>query len=238
MGMYKKSLQVALGLSIALLGTAAYAITLTGTNVSYTFNESALGQFGTAAVSGDSLVFSPLSPNGFMATTSSGTGFAFETIYVTVTANTGYQLSAFNLSETGGYSLSGDGGVDVTGQFGALDVEGTTNNNQDYLSATIVAPPDSFASTSSGSWAAQAAITLPTTGWGGVDGSVGSVKLTISNQLDAFANLGSASINKDSIRVSAFTTAVTPVPEAQTYAMMLVGLGLVGFMVRRTRARV
>ena len=117
-------------------------------------------------------------------------------------------------------------------------MEGTTNNNQDYLSATIVAPPDSFASTSSGSWAAQAAITLPTTGWGGVDGSVGSVKLTISNQLDAFANLGSASINKDSIRVSAFTTAVTPVPEAQTYAMMLVGLGLVGFMVRRTRAHV
>ena len=235
MAMYKKTLRVALGLSIALLGTAAYAATLTGTNVSYTFDESALGQFGTAALSasGDSLVFSPLSPNGFMATTS-GTGFALETIHVTVTANAGYQLSAFNLSETGGYSLSGNGSVDVTGQFGALDVEGTTGN---YLPATIEASPGSFATTS-GSWAAQAALTLPATGWGGVDGSVGSVSLEISNQLFALAGSGSASIYKDFIGISAFTTVVTPVPEAQTYAMMLVGLGLVGFMVRRTRARV
>ncbi|MDP2266979.1 MAG: hypothetical protein Q8J70_10545, partial [Thiobacillus sp.] len=216
MGMYKKTLQVALGLSIVLLGTAAYAKTLTGTYVSYTFDESALGKFGTAAlsVSGDSLVFSPLSPNGFMATTS-GTGFAVETIHVTVTANTGYQLTAFDLSETGGYSLSGDGAVDVTGQFGALDVEGTTGN---YLPATIEALPGSFAATS-GSWAAQAAITLPATGWGGVDGSVGSVSLEISNQLFAFAGAGSASIYKDFVGISAFTTAVTPVPEAQTYAL-------------------
>ncbi|MDP1864080.1 MAG: PEP-CTERM sorting domain-containing protein [Thiobacillus sp.] len=232
--MYKKTLRVALGLSIALLGTAAYATTtLTGTNVSYTFDETGLGKFGSAAVSGDSLVFSPLSPNSFMAT-SSGTGSAFETVHVTVTANSGYQLSAFNLSETGGYSFSGDGAVYVTGEFGALDVEGTTGN---YLPAPIEAVPGSFASTS-GSWTAQAAMTLPATGWGGVDGSVGSVSLKISNQLFAFAGSGSASIYKDFVGISAFTTAVTPVPEAQTYAMMLVGLGLVGFMVRRTRSRV
>lgn len=235
MGMHKKILQVALGLSVALLGTSAYAITLTGTNVSYTFDESGLGKFGTAAlsVSGDSLVFSPLSPNGFMASTT-GTVFAFETIHITVTANSGFQLSAFGLSETGGYRLSGDGKVGVTGEFGALDVEGTTGN---YLRATIEASPGSFSSTS-GNWTAQAAITLPATGWGGVDGSVGSVSLKLSNQLFASAGSGSASIYKDFIGISAFTTAVSPVPEAQTYAMMLVGLGLVGFMVRRTRARV
>ena len=232
MGMYKTTLRVALGLSIALLGTAAYAKTLTGSYVSYTFDEFALGKFGTAnlSVSGDSLVFSP---NAFLAATS-GTGFAFETIHVSVSANAGYQLTAFGLSETGGYSVSGDGAVDVTGQFGALDVEGTTGN---YLSATIEASPGSFTAPS-GNWAAQAAITLPATGWGGADGSVGSVSLEISNQLFAFAGSGSASIYKDFIGISAFTTAVSPVPEAQTYAMMLIGLGLVGFMVRRARASV
>ncbi len=234
MAMYKKTLQVALGLSIALLGTAAHATTtLTGTNVSYTFIETALGQFGTPAISGDSLVFSP---TGFMAT-SSGTSSATDTVFVTVTANTGYQLSAFNLSETGGYSRSGDGSFIVAGIFGALDIEGPTNNNQNSLAVAIEALPGSFVSTS-GSWAAQAAITLPATGWGGIDGNVGSVTLEISNQLFALAGSGSSSIYKDFVGISAFTTAVTPVPEAQTYAMMLVGLGLVGFMVRRTRARV
>ena len=232
MKMYMKTLRVALGLSIALLGSAAYAANLTGTYVSYTFDESALGMFGTAALSasGDSLVFSP---NAFLAATS-GSGSAVETIHVTVTANAGYQLTSFGLSETGGYSLSGDGAVDVTGQFGALDVEGTTGN---YLSATIEASPGSFTAPS-GSWAAQAAITLPATGWGGIDGKVSSVSLKISNQLFAFAGSGSASIYKDFIGISTFTAAVSPVPEAQTYAMMLVGLGLVGFMVRRTQASV
>ncbi|NDP48708.1 MAG: PEP-CTERM sorting domain-containing protein [Sulfuriferula multivorans] len=225
--MYKKTLQAALGLSIALLGTAAYAETLTGTYVNYTFDESALGMFGTAALSasGDGLVFSPVD---FMATTS-GTVFAQDTIYVTVTANPGYQLTAFGLSETGRYSRSGDGPLGVTGQFGLTDVEGTTVN---HILATIEASPGSFTE-ESGSWAAQAAITLPATGWGGADGSVGSVSLEISNLLDTSGFSGSASIYKDFIGLSAFTTTVSPVPEANTYAMMLAGLGLVGFMARR-----
>ncbi|MEW6120412.1 MAG: PEP-CTERM sorting domain-containing protein [Pseudomonadota bacterium] len=37
-------------------------------------------------------------------------------------------------------------------------------------------------------------------------------------------------------RVDNFTVMAAPVPEAETYAMMLAGLGLVGFMARRRRA--
>jgi len=60
---------------------------------------------------------------------------------------------------------------------------------------------------------------------------VRSVSLTISNDLFAYGGLaGSASIGKDFVGLTAVTA---PVPEAETYGLMLAGLGLVGFMVRR-----
>ena len=68
---------------------------------------------------------------------------------------------------------------------------------------------------------------MPGTGWGGADGLVQSVSLTISNQLFA-KNAGQ--IWKNQVGVAAVTT---PVPEADTYAMLLAGLAVVGFMTRR-----
>lgn len=226
----KKAALAVLGLSAVLLGSPALADTLVGTTVSYTFNNADLGLFGTASLSGDNLIFTP---TNFDATSANG-GFAESTLHVTVSANTGYQLSSFNLTENGSYSQSGIALVGVTGVFGALDIEGTTAN---YLPATIQATA-AFDGTSP-NWTAQAGVTLPATGWGGTDGVVGSVSLTISNQLYATTGIGGiASIAKEFVGISANTSAVTPVPEAQPYAMMLVGLGLVGFMARRARMTV
>lgn len=229
MSHYKKTALAVLGLAAALSGGSALAVTTTlaGTTVSYSFDDAELGLFGAASLSGDQLVFTPSS---FTASTSTG-GFAFSTIHVTVTANSGYQLSSFNLSEGGSYSLSGDATVGVTGEFGALDIEGTTAN---YIPATILASAALDGSTAT--WAAQAGVNLPATGWGGVDGMVGSAKLTISNQLYATTLFdGVGSITKEFVNIS---TVTTPVPEAQTYAMLLAGLGLVGFMARRSRMAV
>jgi hypothetical protein len=230
---HKKTALAVLGLSAALLGSPALAVTLTGTTVSYSFDNAELGLFGTASVSGDELVFTP---SNFEATSVNGLpGFAVSTLHVTVSANTGYQLSSFNLTEGGSYSQSGIASVDVTGVFGVLDIEGTTDN---YLSAAIQATA-AFDGTSP-NWTAQAGVTLPATGWGGTDDLVGSVSLTISNQLYAYTGIGgAASIAKEFVNLSAITTEITtPVPEAQTYAMMLAGLGLVGFMARRARMTV
>jgi hypothetical protein len=225
MRIYKKTAVAVLGLSAALLGggVSAAPVTLTGTYLSYSFDDADLGLFGAASLSGDNLVFTP---SNFTAS-SGGVQFSFQTINITVSANTGYLLSAFNLTESGGYSLTGDGAsFGVTGTFAALDIEGTTGN---YIPMTIGASAPLDGATSG--WTALAGVTLPATGWGGADGMVGSVKLTLSNQLYATASSGSAaSIYKDFVGISAITT---PVPEAQTYAMMLAGLGLVGFMVRR-----
>ncbi|MFP5381819.1 MAG: PEP-CTERM sorting domain-containing protein, partial [Gammaproteobacteria bacterium] len=208
-----------LGCALALLSSGAVAATtLSGGNVSYTFDESALGLFGSASVVDGSLVFAP---SGFNAT---GTSlYAKETINITVTAASGYSLGGFSLSENGGYTLPTSGGsATATGSFKAIDIEGTTGNQ---ITETFNGVLDG------GAWDAAATIALPATGWGGTDGVVSSVTLTLSNQLFA---LGGASISKTGVGISA--TAL-PVPEASTYAMLLAGLGLVGFMAyRRTHS--
>ena len=229
MKIYKQTAVALLGLSAALIGggVSAAPVTLTGTYVSYSFNDAELGLFGTASVSGDNLVFAP---SNFTAS-SGGVPFAFQTMHVTVSANAGYLLSAFSLTESGGYSRTGtDVDIGVTGTFGATDIEGTTGN---YIPMTIAADAPFVSAT--GNWSAHTEISLPATGWGGVDGMVGSVSLTISNQLYATVLQagGAASIYKDFVGVNVVTA---PVPEAQTYALMLAGLGLVGFMARRRRS--
>ena len=237
MSTFKKTAQAVMGLSAALLTGAALAdipAPLVGTYVTYTFVTDP-GLFGAASLSGDDLVFTPvLVPTpAFKAVSANGVGgFQYQDLIVTVSANTGYQLSAFNLTESGSYSLAGSMAVaGVTGSITALDIEGTTEKSE---IGGIVATGLGVNGVTTG-WTGTAGIALPATGWGGVDGVVTSVKLTISNQLFATTGLGStAEIWKNAVGLNVVTT---PVPEAETYAMMLVGLGLVGFMVRgRTHA--
>lgn len=217
MKMNKQVAFAILGLSGALLSSGASAVTLAGSNVSYSFEEANLGLFGTASLVGGNLTFSPTS---FLATSSMP---AVQTIHVTITANQGYQLSSFSLSESGGYRLPGGGDqVFLTGKITILDIEGDTSNKA-FGDILTLAPFSGAA----GNWAAQAGVIVPASGWGGDDGIVNSVRFTISNQLFA---MGGGEIWKDAISVVAVTT---PIPEADTYALMLVGLGLVGFMARR-----
>lgn len=210
-----KAAVTALGLAGFLLVGAASA-----NQVTYTFDSTQAGfsMFGTPTVSGNSLSFVP---NGFLATDGAP---VFPMITVTVTANAGYFLSGFQLIETGGYTLpTSVDEVYLGGVFEALDIEGTTGNE---VSSSITGP--AFTTTGTNlAWTGGASLVIPASGWGGLDGLVTSVSLTIDNQLFAF---GAGEIWKDAISVVAVTT---PVPEAETYAMMLVGLGLVGFMVRR-----
>jgi len=217
----KKTALAALGCAAAMLSGSAIAVTttLTGTQVKYTFDASNLGLFGTATLSGDTLVFAPA---GFIATLDETQTYksASETVTITVEALGGYQLAGFNLSEYGGYALGDDGSAWVAGSLQAIDVEGNTGKQ---LSSAITGS----ALVDAGTWTGGAAISLPATGWGGSDGIVKSVTLTLSNDLLA---LGSAEIWKDGASIASIAT---PVPEAHTYAMLLAGLGLVGFMAQR-----
>jgi hypothetical protein len=203
-----------LGCALAMLSASAAAM---AGNVTYTVDAAGWGLFGTPTVSGDTLLFAP---TGFSASQTSAPLGKTATINITVTAAPGYLLNGFSLSESGGYTLSG-GSAYATGSFKAVDIEGTTGNQIPVSFSGIL---------DGGTWNAHATIALPATGWGGTDGEVSSVTLTLSNLLYASGN---ASIWKEGVSI---TSHVTAVPEADTYAMLLAGLGLVGFMARR-RAR-
>lgn len=221
MSINTKAAMAVLGLSGALMAGATSAATLAGNNVSYSFDTNALGLFGSATVVGDNLVFSPVN---FQATGAAPS--ATQTVNITVTANPGYLLSSFRLDEVGGYSLpSLSDMVWLQGNLTALDIEGNTSLS---VASNIAGP--AFAGGTSGSWQGSAAVVLPPNGWGGADGLVTSVSLTLNNYLFA---MGGGQIWKEAVTVEA---AAAPVPEADTTLMMLAGLGLIGLMAsRRTR---
>ena len=226
--MNTKATLVALGLSAALLGgnVVAATTTLTGTYVSYTFDDADLGLFGTASLSGDDLVFAPTSFTAFSANGLPGS--AVQTLHIDVTANSGYLVSAINLTESGGYSVSGGASAFVTGNITALDTEGSTSN-QVIGNIATTAPLD--VSGTATNWTANAGIVLPASGWGGGDGIVNGIGLMVTNQLFATTGPGgTAEVWKNAVNLHVVTS---PVPEAQTYAMLLAGLSLVGFVVRR-----
>lgn len=203
-------------------GAAAATTTLYGTHVDFSI-DSPLGLFGEASLAGDSLVFTPtqISQSGQTDFYADGSSlFASQTVHITVTAHSGYQLSGFSLSESGGYALDG-GRAWIGGDLKAIDIEGST---ADQLAAAIVGSP---LVGGGGEWTAAAAIVLPPSGWGGTDSIVASTTLTLTNQLFA---LGAAEIWKSGATVAAITA---PVPEAETYLMMLAGLVMVSAFARR-----
>lgn len=219
---YKKSGFAVMGLSAALLGGNVHAevvvsngvVTATGAHVTYTFNSAELELFGpveSVSISGDTLNFAPSS---FSV---SGFGLLEDTLLVNVSAHSGYQFSSFSLAESGSYTAGGI--VDVDGMF---DVRDNYAPNSNFVAAGIV---ESFGA--SNGWTAQTGNVLPLAGWG-ENGVFNSATLTITNTLF----VGDATLSKDYVGISVVTT---PVPEAQNYAMLLAGLGLVGFMARRAR---
>ncbi len=240
MNMFKNVGVAVLGLSAALLSGSALAVptTLVGTNVSFTFDSALLGLYGTPIVSGDSLVFTP---TAFSAASSNGAGFVMTnaTLNVAITANAGYEFSTINLTERGDYYLIGsDAQVAVGGQIRVFDQDDPIHNE---VTGSIVATAPfnvftTFSTFSSTNWTANASASVPASGWGGDDGIVDGINLTIENLLIASTSAaGSAAFIEK--KFAGTTIIISAVPEADTYAMLLAGLGLVGFMARRRAAR-
>jgi len=233
MKLFKKTGVAAIGLTAALLSCNALAAiqTLVGTNVTYVYDDTLMGLYGLPTLSGDSLIFTPtsfkaLSTNGGIVQTSS-------TINVKVYSNPNYKFSTFNLAEMGDYSLIGsDAQVALGGQLRAFDLVNAPPAGQQLINPITATAPltvtTSLANYLTTNWQANAAITTPANWSNGVN-------LTIENILIArTTQLGSAAFIEKKFVGSAVI--LTPVPEADTYAMMLAGLALVGYMARR-RAR-
>lgn len=216
-------------IATALISTSALAATQTLNADHYTisYDDSLLGLFGTPflTASGD-LGFTPSGNPGFTAQTASGITFANSTVALTITANSGYNLTGFNLLEQGAYFKFGTGSeVAVSGQ---LRVKAMENASVALTSGIVTSAPldvsSSFSNLAATDWSASAAIgQLMTT----------QAVVSIENILGAYVpNSGYAFIEKKGVLLD---IAVTAVPEPQSFAMLLAGLGVIGAIARRRR---
>lgn len=207
-----------LALSALLMGMASvsHAVTLSGSTVNFTFDETNLGLFsGSYSVSGDTLSFSPsaFENNGALPYVVS------QTINITVTPKTGWLFSSLGFEESGLYSQNKtfpEDDVAVTGQLRIFD----PINASVKLTPSI--PNPAFLPTASNEpWNATISQSLATFV------SASSLNVTVENILIAYPT---AQISKDLVEL---TIGTTPVPEVETWAMMLAGLGLIGLQLRR-----
>jgi hypothetical protein len=217
------------------IGGAAFAVpvTLTGATVSFTYDSALSGLFGAPTVAGDVLFFTPTT---YKAQSFNGSGFASasQTFNVTVNANPGYLVSAVNLNEDGDYFNIGAGAsVGVGGKLYVRDLESplTPAAFGTIKSALPLTDVTSLANFETTNWTSHAGVAIPA-GWGGADGVVGGVNVTIQNILLA-SSLTSGSAAFIEKKFAALSMVTAPVPEPETYAMLLAGLALVGFAARR-----
>ena len=227
---------VALGLAAVSWGSTAAAVpvTVAGTTVSFTFDDALAGLFGMPGVAGDTLFFTPTNFKA-QASNTAGIAPASQTFNVQVSANPGYLIAAVKLNEAGDYyNLGASSAVAAGGQLRVFDLETPL---APALTASIAASQPLTAVTSLGAfattdWDASANVTLPASGWGGADGAIGNVNVTLENILVARSLvLGDAAFIEKKFTGLAIVT--TPVPEPQAYLLFAAGLGLIGWTARR-----
>jgi len=223
-----KSLAGALLLAVFSAQASAATATLDGDHFTITFDTDSIGLFGAPSLIGNSLVFAPSGSPGFSAQTGSGIKFTNSTFAFVVAADAGYKLSGFELFEAGDYFLIGDNSmVSLGGQLRVKSV------GQPLLSAAIspsqpLTTHTSFSSMATSNWEAAATINPTET--------MNNAVVSIQNILGAYVPGGNgyAFIEKKNVEL-AFS--VTPIPEPESYAMLLAGLGLMGIVARRRAKR-
>ena len=212
------------------LGGAAFAapVTLAGDTVNFSFDDALLGLFGPASVSGDTLYFTPVA---FEAQSLNGAGFALanDTINIKVAAHDGWSFNRVDLIERGDYLLLGSGSTaDVAGQLRVFDIAAPLT---DTTASIASLSPLNLSGVPTHNWDARASANL--SAWEGTQ----AINVTVENLLLASTSATSslAFVEKKFVGLTPVMMAAAPVPEAETYAMMLAGLGLVGFAAMRRR---
>jgi hypothetical protein len=213
-------------------GVSAATAKLEGIAFDVYYDDAALGLFGTPTLSGDMLFFTPTQ---FKAESLNGLGVvtASSTLNLRIELNEGYDFASVALLERGDYRMRGASSeVDVLGQLRVFDVAAPLNEATDRIaSAAALDARDGL----NYNWTASAEVGLTGTLWS----DTRMINVTIENLLDAYtdpldAGRKQAFVEKKFVGLS--VGAVPAVPEPESYALMLAGLGMLGLVARR-RAR-
>ena len=230
-----------IALAAALLGFvgSVSAVTVTGTNFSFTFGgplDTTAGQYGTVSANGNVVYLKPGGSPGFSTDAAgdiSGPGSTNlgENKSFTLVATPGYAITGVSLKASGSYfffegsqaSVGVGGSLQVSPLSTALSTPTFTANMFDTFDAKI--------------WSAQT---------GTIALSVASPSAaTVSIMMNLTANANGttdellynyAFIDARELQLTV-TTAMVPVPEPETYALLLAGLGAIGFVAARRRPR-
>jgi hypothetical protein len=221
-----RPLAVAIALAALGAGAAAAPVTLNGANFSVTYDDAVTGLFGTPTLADDALYWFPSGTPGFSAQTDGGIQVRNASFAMVVTAAPGFFVSGLSLAEGGEYFHFGGArsGVMASGQLRVTPLPGST----------VVAPlaGSGFAANAAfdftpRSWTAAAAVEL-------APGTT-TAATSIQNVLSAYVLPGAPGYAFIEKRDVVLAISVTPVPEPQTYALMLAGVGVVLFVVLRRR---
>ena len=217
------------GLLCSLLSGQAYAapVTLNGTDVSFTYDDAALGLYGgmMPLVVGNSIIFQP---TNFTAQSLNGAGAvpANQTLIIDVVATTpGFDITSVIMAEQGDYIQSGiDASVAASMRLGV--VSKTTTICGLFCSDFTLTNVGGFGDTGGATvgWSGSATVDLASTaGWG----SDSAVQVSFQNNLLATTlnNGETARIQKKLGGVGLFVNQV-PVPAA----VWLFGSGLIGLV--------
>ena len=232
-----KALATITVVAASAMGAPAFAATQTVDSVGYTFSfdDELWGlDFGTAfSNAGNVFTFSGLdystNSNGIRAGTSGSFYNASISDAVTITAKTGYQLTGVVSSATGVL------------QVGSGKQVGSEASANAYGASSWVTNTGSFGATSSG--AVQVAtlgvnsyesLSYVTSDAGMVNFAPGTTFAKSSYQFSGNTSAtGAVSYAFASQDTVSYAVAVSAVPEPETYALLLAGLGLMGAVVRR-----
>lgn len=217
-----KSITAAAALLVS--GLASATTTFTATTFSVTYDETtSFGWISSWFVGGNSTGFE-WSVDPSVNVTSIGGATATATFALpdfTITANPGYALSGPLTGSLGNlvYFLNGTGATASLTATATVSVDGgpSTTLPSTALSPTVITPSFGYFAGSS---------SAPLAGFTSFTVTGASITLTASG--GSFASIGGQPQNK-----LKFDFTATPVPEPETYALMLAGLGLVGFLARR-----
>lgn len=228
--------QAALILSLSLFCAQAQAapITLVGANFDVIYDSSLLGLFGTPTLSGNALFFTPVA---FKAESLNGAGVvtANSTINLSIIEHAGKNITSFDLVELGDYRLVGASSiVGIGGQTRVFDIANPfTFATSQITSASNLSIINSIVDSTTHDWASSSSVAVTTPQWANTT----SYNYTIENLLTAYTDPAGtgpkiAFIEKK-FAGSSISIVVTTVPEADTYAMLMAGLGFVGFFARK-----
>lgn len=207
----------------------AATVKLEGVAFDIYYDDASLDLFGTPSLTGDVLYFTPTS---FKAESLNGLGVASasSTVNLRVELNEGYDFASIGLVERGDYRLRGASSeVDVLGQLRVFDVDAPLTDVTDRLQTTAALDQ---ADGLNYNWQANADLGLTGPLWS----DTRMVNVTIENLLDAYtdpldAGRKQAFVEKKFVGLVVGTVAAVPEPES--YALMLAGLGMVGLVARR-----